>query len=62
MAKVKACLECKTIYEGDKCPNCASTAFSESSKGKVHIFNAEKSEIAKNMKIKQNGEYAIKTR
>lgn len=60
--KEKACLDCRTIYEGEKCPSCGSNASSDGFKGKVHIFDAEKSEIANNMKINKNGEYAIKTR
>ena len=62
MAKEKACLECRTIYEGDRCPKCDSTNSSDAFKGRVHIFNAEKSEVAENMRINKNGEFAIKTR
>jgi len=62
MTKEKACLNCKTIYEGDKCPNCNETAFTDSFKGRVYIFNTEDSEVAKNMKINQKGQFAIKTK
>jgi len=62
MGKEKACLNCKTIYEGDKCPNCEENVFSENFKGRVYVFNAEKSDIAKKMKIRQKGEFAIKTK
>tara|TARA_Y100000310_G_C20130383_1_gene555596 strand:+ start:178 stop:372 length:195 start_codon:yes stop_codon:yes gene_type:complete len=64
MAKPKACKNCKTIYEGDKCPKCqsGSSDASESWKGKVAILNPEKSEIAKKLKITEKGTYAIKTK
>ena len=62
MSKEKACQNCKTIYEGDKCPNCGENGTTTTIKGRVYIFNPEKSEIAKNMKAKQKGEYAIKTK
>jgi len=62
MAKEKACKICKTIYEGDKCPKCESKESTESWKGRVIIANTEKSEIAKKMKIKEKGTYAIKTK
>ncbi len=58
----KACKLCKTIYEGDKCPNCQSTEHVETWKGKVVIFKPEESEVAKNMKIAKKGHYAIKTK
>lgn len=62
VTKEKACLNCKAIFEGDKCPICGETTFTDSYKGKVYIFNAEKSEVAKNMKINKNGLFAIKTK
>ena len=60
--KEKACLNCKTIYTGDKCPKCGETPASESFKGRLHVFNSEKSEIAYNMNINKEGEFAIKTK
>ena len=60
VAKEKACLNCKTIYFGDKCPSCDETPATETFKGRMHIFNAEKSEIAAKLKINKNGEFAIK--
>ena len=60
--KQKACLNCRVIFEGEKCPICGETAFSESFKGRVYIFNPENSEIAKNMKINHKGEFTIKTK
>lgn len=62
MAKQKACKLCNTIYEGEKCPKCGSKDYSESFKGKIVVLNAEKSEIAKKINLKDNGNFAIKTR
>lgn len=61
-SKEKACLNCKMIFEGDKCPLCNETTFTESYKGKIYVFNSAESVIAKNMKITGNGLFAIKTR
>ena len=58
--KQRACKICSTIYEGDKCPKCGSKEFTENFKGRIVILNPEKSEIAQNLKIPNNGEYAIK--
>ena len=60
--KEKACLNCKAIYFGDKCTNCGETPATETYKGRIHIFNAEKSEMAENMSLNTNGEFAIKTK
>ena len=62
MAKQKACKECKTIYEGEACPNCQSKNSVDSWKGKVIISNPEQSEVAKRLKITKKGTYAIKIR
>lgn len=62
MAKEKSCLNCKMIYEGDKCPNCGGTQSSDSFKGKIYVFNAEESEMANNMKINAKGLFSIKSR
>jgi len=60
--KEKSCLNCKAIYFGDKCPQCGETPSSDAFKGRVHIFDAEKSELAENMGIHKNGEFAIKSK
>ena len=56
----KACKQCKTIYEGSKCPKCGSEEYSDASKGKVIVLDSEKSEIARNLKLKDKGTFAIK--
>ena len=60
MAKEKACKNCKLIYEGANCPNCGKKDVSDSFKGKVEILDAEKSEVAKHLKVDKKGTYAIK--
>jgi RNA polymerase subunit RPABC4/transcription elongation factor Spt4 len=62
MVKEKACLNCKRIYVGDRCPNCNETPASDSFKGKVYVFNSKESELAHNMKIHSEGEFAIKVK
>jgi DNA-directed RNA polymerase subunit E" len=59
-SKSSACRQCKAIFEGGKCPKCGSTEASESFKGKVIVLKPEESEIAKNLKIKEKGHFAVK--
>ncbi len=61
MSKEKACKQCRTIFVGTKCPKCGSENLSDSFKGKVVVFDPENSEIAKNVKLKDKGEYAVRT-
>ena len=60
--KQKACKICNTIYEGEKCPKCESKESTDSFKGRAVILNPEKSEIASKLKLKDKGNFAIKTR
>ncbi|MEM1535578.1 MAG: transcription elongation factor subunit Spt4 [Candidatus Pacearchaeota archaeon] len=60
MKEEKACKKCKIIFQQEKCPICQESNFSDSWKGKIIVFDPEKSEIAKKLKIKQQGSYAIK--
>lgn len=62
MAKQKACKVCKKIYEKGKCPECDSAESTESFKGRVYVFDSEKSEIAQKLNLKDKGNYAVKTR
>lgn len=62
MGKEKACLKCRNLYTETVCPNCGEAISSESFKGRVYITDHEKSEIARNMKIKHNGKTAVKTK
>ena len=58
----KACRKCKIFVTKDKCPICGGTDFSDNWQGRIQILDADKSEIAKKINIKQKGEYAIKVR
>lgn len=62
MAVEKACKKCKFVFEGSKCPKCGSEEITDSFKGKMIILKPEESEIAKNVKLKEKGTYAIKVR
>ena len=62
MAKKKACKTCKMLVDGNECPKCKTSSFATSWQGRLYIVDAEKSEIGKKLEIKDNGEYAIKTR
>ncbi|MBS3134515.1 DNA-directed RNA polymerase subunit E'' [Candidatus Woesearchaeota archaeon] len=57
----KVCRKCKIFVEKDACKICNQSDFTEHWKGKIYILNNEKSEIAKKIGIKVNGEYVIKT-
>jgi len=61
-SKEKACKVCKTIHEDEKCPHCGSKEFNENYKGRIVVLNAAKSEIAKQVGIKEEGNFALKTR
>ena len=58
----KVCRKCKIFVEKDICPICQGNQFTNTYKGRITILNAEKSEIAKKLEIKKDGEYAIKIR
>ena len=62
MAKKKACKKCKIFVQGSACPICKSKDFTTGWKGRIIIFNVDKSEIAEKLNIKANGEYAIKVK
>ncbi len=59
--KAKACKKCRFIFEeGEKCPKCGAGAVTENWKGKIEIVHQDKSEIAKNLRLSENGVYTIK--
>ena len=60
MSKKKACKNCKIFVEGDKCPICQNSNFSNSWNGRLYILDASKSLIANKINAKIKGEYAIK--
>jgi DNA-directed RNA polymerase subunit E" len=58
----KACTNCHFITKENVCPKCKSTSLSDDFSGIVIVFDPEESAIAKAMKIKENGRYALKVR
>lgn len=67
----RVCKTCRMFVEGNKCPvlrtdnDCAcvnESKFTETWKGRLFIFDPEKSTIAKHAGYKQKGEFAIKVR
>lgn len=58
----KVCKTCRIFVEGDKCPICRNSNFTDNWKGRIYILNAEKSKIAQKAGLKVKGEYAIKVR
>jgi len=58
----KACKNCRYISNGPVCPNCKSTNLSDDWTGLAIIMDPEKSEIAKTMRIKAPGRYAVRVR
>ena len=63
MPKQKACKLCNEIVEeGEKCPRCGSRELTEGFRGRIVVLDPEKSEIAKQLNLKEKGNFAIKTR
>lgn len=58
----RACANCHFITKENVCPKCRSTTFSEDWGGIVVVFDPENSAVAKAMKIKEKGRYALKVR
>jgi len=62
MKKKKVCKNCKAFVTGANCDVCKGNSFSENWKGRIYIFNSEKSNIAEKIGVKKNAEYAIKVK
>jgi DNA-directed RNA polymerase subunit E" len=58
----KACSNCHFITKENVCPKCRSTSLSEDFGGIVIVFDPITSAVAKAMKIKEKGRYALKVR
>jgi DNA-directed RNA polymerase subunit E" len=58
----KACVNCHFITKENVCPKCRSTTFSEDFGGIVVVIDPQNSAVAKAMKIKEKGRYALKVR
>ncbi|NCN98713.1 hypothetical protein COU62_02950 [Candidatus Pacearchaeota archaeon CG10_big_fil_rev_8_21_14_0_10_35_219] len=62
MAAEKACKKCKTLFTGAKCPKCGGDEKVDTYKGKVYVFEPEKSELAKELGLKESGKFAVRLR
>ena len=58
----KACANCHFVTKENVCPKCRSTSLSEDFGGIVIVFDPANSAVAKAMKIKDKGRYALKVR
>ena len=59
----KACRHCRLIsYSGSICPNCNESNLSDDFSGIVVIIDPEGSAIARAMKVKEKGHYALRVR
>ncbi len=58
----KACANCHFVTKENVCPKCRSTTLSEDFGGIVIVFDPVNSAVAKAMKIKEKGRYALKVR
>ena len=58
----RACQECHLISYGSICPNCQATDLSDDFTGIVIIFDPDGSAIARAMKVKKKGRYALRVR
>ena len=58
----KACSVCHFMTEENICPKCKTPVLSDDFSGLAIIFDSKNSSIAKAMKIKEEGKYAIKVR
>ncbi|MCD6496323.1 MAG: DNA-directed RNA polymerase subunit E'' [Candidatus Aenigmarchaeota archaeon] len=55
----KVCRNCRLFVDGDECPICGESNFSNSWKGTALINDPNGSEIAKFLDIKAKGKYAL---
>ena len=60
MARKNICKECGYFTDDKECPACGSSGFAEKHKGSVLIFDLDNSEVAKKIKAKKSGKYALK--
>ena len=50
------------LVDGNTCPICKTTSFSDNWQGRLYISDVAKSQIAEKVGITAKGEYAIKVR
>ena len=61
MISLKACKNCRTITDGNKCPRCGGEV-SREWQGYLVVMDPEKSEIARKMGINASGRYALRVK
>ncbi|MEK6824565.1 MAG: transcription elongation factor subunit Spt4 [Nanoarchaeota archaeon] len=59
---MKACRQCRALFEGSKCLECGSTEHLDSFKGKIIVLNPEQSEISKKLSLPKKGLFAVRLR
>lgn len=62
MVKKKVCKKCKLFVEGEICPSCKASNFTNNWQGRIYILDPNSSQIAEKIELKMKGEYAIKVR
>ncbi|HLC81089.1 MAG TPA: transcription elongation factor subunit Spt4 [Candidatus Nanoarchaeia archaeon] len=62
MSKKKFCKRCKLLAEGDTCPQCRTSTFTNNWQGRVYVTDPGQSMIAQKIGYTMKGEYAIKIR
>lgn len=58
----KVCRHCRIFVKGNECQICHGKNISDSWQGRISMLNVEKSRVAKETGITNNGEYVIKVR
>jgi len=58
----KACTNCHFLTKENVCPKCKSASPSDDYSGLVIVFDPDGSAIAKTMKIKEKGRFALRVR
>ncbi len=61
MISLKACKNCRTITEANKCPRCGGET-SREWQGYLVVIDPERSEIARKMGIHEAGRYALRVK
>lgn len=61
MISLKACKNCRTITDQNKCPRCSGET-SREWQGYLIVMDPEKSEIARKMGIHASGRYALRVK
>jgi len=61
---MKACEDCQMVVREDAktCPNCGSQSFSKDWQGYLVVLDPTKSDLAKKLRVKMPGKYALKVR